>query len=91
VQCGTCVDLCPEQALQLVPGLVLDTVFFKKTLLARAEPVKCRQCGKVFGTRQSLAKVMAVLAQKNILDSEEDLLNYCDTCRVVQLFESKDR
>ena len=89
VQCGACVDLCPEQALRLRPGLALDTVFFEKTMLALAEPAKCLQCGKVFGTRQSLARVMAVLAQKNILDSEKDLLNYCDTCRVVQLFESK--
>jgi ferredoxin len=91
VQCGTCVDLCPEKALQLAPGLSLDADFFKNTLLARAEPVKCLQCGKVFGTRQSLAKVMAVLAQKDILNSSDNLLNYCDTCRVVQLFESKDR
>lgn len=89
VQCGACVDLCPENALSLRPGLTLDVDFFDSTLLARAEPVKCRQCGKIFGTRQSLAKVMAVLAQKNILDGGDDLLNYCDTCRVVQLFESK--
>ncbi len=91
VQCGTCVDLCPEKALHLTPGLSLHPDFFKKTLLSRAEPVKCLQCGKVFGTRQSLARVMAVLAQKNILDSSDDLLNYCDTCRVVQLFESRNR
>jgi ferredoxin len=88
VQCGTCVDLCPEEALVLQPGLSLHPDFFATTSLARAEPVKCLECGKIFGTRESLAKIMTILVEKNMWDSDDNLLNYCETCRVVKLFES---
>ena len=89
VQCGTCVELCPEDALVLQPGLSLHADFFTLQLLARAEPVKCLECGKIFGTQQSLARVMAVLATKNMWDSTDELLHYCETCRVVKLYESQ--
>lgn len=91
VQCGVCVELCPEEALTLQPGLSLHTDFFNEKMLAQSEPVNCLECGKIFGTRESLAKVMAVLTKKNIWDSDDDLLKYCDTCRVVKLFESQER
>ncbi len=88
VQCGSCVELCPEEALTMQPGLSLSPLFFEKNEKAQAEPVHCKKCGKIFGTRQSLEKVMSVLTQKNLWDSQNDLLDYCDTCRVVKLFEA---
>jgi ferredoxin len=90
VQCDICARICPEQALTLLPGLTLDTNFSKKIVLARAEPVTCLECGKVFGTRESLTKVLAVLTEKNLWDSNDDLLHYCDTCRVVKIFEAQN-
>lgn len=89
VQCGICVEICPEKALTLQPGLSLHIDFFQEKVLAQAEPVTCLECGKVFGTQESLAKVMAVLTAKNLWDSDDDLLNYCDTCRVVKIFEAQ--
>ena len=91
VQCGTCIDLCPEEALALQPGLALHPDFFKTKQLAQAEPVTCLACGKIFGTQESLAKIMAVLTAKNMWDSDDDLLKYCDTCRVIKLFESQEQ
>ncbi len=90
VQCGLCAAICPEHALTMEPGLVLNADFFGQEVLARAEPVKCLECGKVFGTRESLARVMAVLTDKNLMDREDMLLNYCETCRVIHLFEEQD-
>ena len=90
IQCGLCAAICPEQALTMDPGLILDEDFFGQEILARAEPVKCLECGKVFGTRESLTRVMAVLTEKNLMDREDTLLNYCETCRVVHLFEEQD-
>ncbi len=89
VQCGTCAALCPEEALSLQQGLVLDTELSKREKLAQAEPAHCLQCGKIFGTRQSLAKVMAMLVEKNMWSSNDDLLSYCETCRVIKLHESQ--
>jgi len=90
VQCGICARICPEQALTLLPGLTLDSNFSGENILAQAEPVTCRECGKVFGTRESLTKVLAVLTEKNLWDSNDDLLHYCDTCRVVKIFEAQN-
>ena len=91
VQCGICIAVCPEEALSARPGLSLQPSFFEKQTLVQAEPLKCQGCGKVFGTRKSLEKVMAILSAKNLWDSEDDLLNYCDTCRVVNLFEGQEK
>jgi ferredoxin len=90
VQCGLCTQVCPENALSLQPGLNLHIDFFKERILARAEPVTCLKCGKVFGTRESLTKVMTVLTTKNLWDSDDDLLSYCETCRVIKLFEAQN-
>ncbi len=91
VQCGICVTVCPENALTMRPGLVLDDDFFKENSLAQAEPATCKGCGKIFGTRKSLERVVAILAAKNMWDGEDDLLSYCDNCRVVNLYESIEK
>jgi len=38
VQCGICIDVCPERALSLQPGLPLHADFFQEKQLAQAEP-----------------------------------------------------
>jgi ferredoxin len=91
VQCGSCIAICPEGALGAKPGLLLQPFFFKDQELSRAEPATCRECGKIFGTRKSLEKVLAVLTSQNKWDAKDDLLYYCDQCRVTKLFESNDR
>lgn len=91
VQCGICIAVCPEDALTAQPGLSLQASFFEKKTVAQAEPVRCQGCGKIFGTRKSLEKVLAILSAKNMWDSQDDLLKYCDQCRVVNLFERSQR
>ncbi len=88
-QCGICVTICPENALTAQAGLSLQADFFTEKTVAQAEPLKCKGCGKVFGTRKSLEKVVAILTAKNMWDSQDDLLSYCDTCRIVNLYESQ--
>lgn len=91
VQCGICIAVCPEDALTAQPGLSLDGSFFERKVVAQAEPLKCQECGKIFGTRKSFEKVMAILSAKNMWDSQDDLLKYCDNCRVVNLFERHEK
>ena len=85
-QCGACVSLCPEQALTLKPGLALIKDFFAPQLLSRANPMQCKKCGKIFGTRQSFERVMHVLKQKQP-ELSLDLFSYCEDCRVLQMIE----
>ncbi len=91
VQCGICVTVCPEQALTMKPGLAVQDAFFTEKVVSQAEPARCKGCGKIFGTRKSLEKVMAILSSKNMWDSDDDLLSYCEDCRVVNLYESSER
>lgn len=91
VQCGVCITVCPENALVAQNRLSLKEDFFKERIMAQAEPARCKGCGKIFGTRKSLEKVVAILSAKNMWDSEDDLLSYCDSCRVVNLYESIEK
>ena len=87
VACGLCVQICPEDALQLSPKFKLNKEFFKSVEMARAEPMACKSCGKVFGTRKSFERVMAILSKKESVDTSH--FEYCDNCRVVKLFEAE--
>ncbi|TKB28563.1 hypothetical protein FCL47_03520 [Desulfopila sp. IMCC35006] len=86
VGCGLCVAICPENALTISHEFTLSGDFFTPTELAKAEPMACKRCGKVFGTKKSFDRVMAILSQKETVDTSH--FEYCDTCRVVKLFES---
>ncbi len=90
VQCGICVTVCPENVLTEQNGIALQDTFFTEKTLSQAEPAKCKGCGKVFGTQKSLEKVMAILSAKNMWDSNDDLLSYCDDCRVINLYRSSE-
>ncbi len=85
VGCGVCVRVCPENVLQMVRGATLDDKFFQREILAETEPMACKKCGKVFGSRKSYERVMAILAKKESVDTSH--FEYCETCRVVNLFE----
>ena len=87
IQCGACVAVCPEDALELNQGLSLDPDFFKPRELTRAEAMRCRECGKTFGTKKSFDHVMAKLKSHEVTDGV-NFFEYCDKCRVVKLFES---
>ncbi len=87
VACGICARVCPENALTLSPIFTLATDFFTPVELAKAEPMTCKKCGKVFGTKKSFERVMAILSAKETVDTSH--FEYCDTCRVVQLFEAE--
>jgi ferredoxin len=86
VGCGLCVDICPENALDISSEFTLNSDFFVPIELAQAEPMICKSCGKVFGTRKSFDRVMAILSEKETIDIRH--FEFCDVCRVVKIFES---
>lgn len=85
VGCAICVRVCPENALKITPGTTIDKQFFEDVTMAEAEPMRCKKCNKVFGTKKSFDRVMSILSQKESVDTSH--FEYCDTCRVVKLFE----
>lgn len=88
IQCGICVNVCPEDALELIPGLLLDEEFFQFRVLAKDEPVICTMCGKVFGNKKSLERVKNKLKSIDRYDNQLDLLNCCDKCRIKKQLET---
>jgi ferredoxin len=87
VGCGVCVKVCPEKVLSMDEKYTVDANFFRKQILAQADPVKCKECGKVFGTRKSLDRVMQILSARETVNT--DHFEYCSSCRVVKLFETE--
>ena len=88
VGCGVCVSVCPEKVLTIETDVSLDGDYFISQILAQAEAVACKNCGKVFGTRKSLEKVMEILAAREKVNT--DHFEYCSTCRVIKLFETEE-
>ncbi len=85
VGCGLCVQICPENALQITEAWQFTPQFFEPGLLAAGEPMNCVGCGKVFGTKKSYERVMSILAAKETVDTSH--FEFCETCRVTRLFE----
>jgi ferredoxin len=87
VACGVCAQTCPEHALSISTSFTLGKEFFSPVQLSQAEPMTCRRCGKVFGTKKSYERVMAILASRETVDASH--FAYCETCRVLNIFEEQ--
>jgi ferredoxin len=92
VQCGLCVTTCPENALSLVPRLLLAPAAKQEVVLNEAEPFNCVRCGKPFGTRQMIDVMLGRLGTHSMFAAEGALrrLQMCADCRVIDMMENKD-
>jgi ferredoxin len=88
VGCGVCVQVCPETVLSMAANSAIDVHFLQRKVIAQAEAVRCKRCGKVFGTRKSLDRVLEILSSREVVNAEH--FEYCSTCRVVKLFETEE-
>lgn len=87
VGCRSCVEACPENALTYNPGALLNKDFFTTRVIARAEPMRCEECGKIFGTKKSFDRVIEILSRKQ--QNPPEHLQYCEECRVLKLLENQ--
>jgi len=85
--CNACVHVCPEKALSSGNEVSLNPSFFAPAVAAQAEPMRCKGCGKVFGTKKSFDRVMEILAKQKM--DHDGHFEYCEDCRVIKLFESE--
>lgn len=88
VQCGLCVKSCPEDAMQLNARLIFDNEQrTNKKILNHDEPFKCVDCGKVFGSRQVVQRMIEKLKEHSMFaDGKLSNLERCEDCRVKALF-----
>ncbi|MDE5602831.1 MAG: 4Fe-4S binding protein [Helicobacter sp.] len=86
--CGYCVTSCPENVIELSrDGLELNREYFKSKELAKDEPFRCVECGKVFSTKKSIEKVSAMLSSAFASDEKKlKTIQCCPDCKVKVMF-----
>jgi ferredoxin len=91
VQCGLCEKTCPEDAITLVPRLLLGTQAKEAVVLNEAQPFNCIRCGKPFGTRQMVDNMLGKLGAHSMFAGAGALkrLQMCGDCRVVDMMDNK--
>jgi ferredoxin len=89
VQCGLCKATCPEKVITLKPQLDFRAATALPRILKEEEPFACIRCGKPFGVKSSIDRVIAKLAGKHWMyqgaGSRIELLKMCDDCRVIEI------
>jgi ferredoxin len=93
VQCGLCRSTCPENVIRLEPRLNFTDEARQPVLIKQEEPFECIRCGKPFGTRASIEKIVEKLGEKHWMfkdSSAIDRIRMCDDCRVGVQFEAQD-
>jgi ferredoxin len=86
VQCGLCKATCPEKVITLVPRLAFSAAAATR-VLREEEPFHCIRCGKPFGVKSTIDRILAKLEGKHWMyqtaPQRLDLIKMCEDCRVV--------
>jgi len=90
VQCGLCRSTCPESVIRLEPRLAFTDEARRAVVLKEEEPFNCVRCGKPFGIKSSIERIVQQLAGKHPMFAEgpaAERIKMCDDCRVIDQFE----
>ncbi len=87
VQCGLCEATCPEHVITIEPRLDFRAWNAPLRVLKEEEPFLCIACGKPFGTKSSIDRVLAKLGEKHWMfqganAKRIDVIKMCADCRV---------
>ena len=89
VQCGLCKATCPEKVVSLVPRI--DFRRATARVLKEEEPFPCVRCGKPFGVKSTIERVIAKLQDKHWMyqgvANRLDVIKMCEECRVAAVTE----
>jgi ferredoxin len=87
VQCGLCEQTCPEDVITLEPRLDFRAWSEPPRVLKEEEPFNCIACGKPFGTKSSIERVLGKLGERHWMFQGAnarrlDVIKMCADCRV---------
>lgn len=85
VQCGLCANTCPETAITLKPQFSLGKQTLDQHPLHGEDPFECIECGRPFGVKSTIEKIIEKLDGKHWMYTDSDntrLVKMCDDCRV---------
>jgi len=93
VQCGLCKATCPEKVISLKPQIDFRAATALGRIIKQEEPAECIRCGKPFGVKSSVERVIAKLEGKHWMykDSKKrlDVIRMCEGCRVAAMAEEQ--
>jgi len=91
VQCGLCRATCPEKVITLKPQLDFRAPTAASRVLKEEEPFRCIRCGKPFGVKSTIERVIEKLAGRHWMYAKDsrriDVLRMCEDCRVAVVTE----
>jgi ferredoxin len=93
IQCGLCRATCPENVITLVPRVNFAATARDAQVMKEEEPFCCVRCGKPFGTKGSIERIVAKLGEKHSMFASKEAaerIKMCNDCRVIAQFEAKD-
>jgi ferredoxin len=85
VQCGLCKATCPEKVIALKPRLNFTNAAMSPVVIKEEEPAHCIRCGKPFGMKSTIDKVVEKLAGKHSMFQSGPAVEHirmCADCRV---------
>jgi ferredoxin len=86
VQCGLCQATCPEHVITLKPQIDFDAARAPARILKEEEPFCCIRCGKPFGVKSTIDRVVTKLEGKHWMypgsSRRLEVIKMCDDCRV---------
>lgn len=92
VQCGLCRSTCPEKVITLTPRLHFGETARRAIVLKQEEPALCSRCGKPFGTRASIERIVEKLAGRHWMYGQGsaaiERIRMCGDCRVIAQIEA---
>jgi ferredoxin len=87
VQCGLCQSTCPEKVIRIEPRLDFDAWAEGHRVVKEEEPYPCLACGKPFGARSAVERIVAKLQDRHWMFTGAnakriDVVRMCEDCRV---------
>jgi ferredoxin len=91
VQCGLCQATCPEKVIRLKPQIDFRAGKAPARVLKEEQPFCCIHCGKPFGVRSTIDRVLAKLESRHWMypgsSKRLDVIKMCEDCRVAFVAE----
>ena len=91
VQCGLCKATCPEKVITLKPRLDFRAATAMSRVLKEEEPFHCVRCGKPFGVKSTIERVIGTLEGQHWMYAKNskrvESLRMCEDCRIAVVTE----